>query len=183
MLQELCNNASNTVLIEHNGVSPDWGCNPFSSSIASVTVWLNRMSACTCTGLSPMPMVIWCPWNSNRIQCESTLLNARYYYTPHPVLVLLLVNLLRYRGPTIVKPVLCLEPGQWAWTLNGSRQELYCVVEVPPHLPNPYKSPEPPVMSEEPGWTAGSTHLHHALGASQGVTCSLQLVSLHLCAV
>ena len=44
------------------------------------------------------PMVIWDPWNSNRIQYESTnqewerwpkvwmsaMLNARYYYTPSP---------------------------------------------------------------------------------------------------
>ena len=29
---------------------------------------------------------------------------------PHPVLVLLLADLLGYRGPTIVKPVICLEP-------------------------------------------------------------------------
>ena len=41
----------------------------------------------------------------------STLLNARYYYTPAPVVILLFTNLLGYRGPTIVKPVPCLESG------------------------------------------------------------------------
>ena len=92
----------------------------------------------------------------------SILLNARYYYTPPPVLVLFLINLL---GPTIVKPDLCLEPSQWAWILGGSRQELYCL--VPPLLPSLYKRPDLPVMSGEVGWTAGSMHLHHALGTSQ----------------
>ena len=86
---------------------------------------------------------------------------------PHPVLVLLLANLLGYRGPTIVKPVLCLETGQWAWALDGSRQELHCLVEVLPLLPSLYKNPEPPVISGEADWTAGSRHLHHALGTSQ----------------
>ena len=28
-LWQLCGNTNNTVLIENNGVSPDWGCNPF----------------------------------------------------------------------------------------------------------------------------------------------------------
>ena len=86
---------------------------------------------------------------------------------PPPVLMLLLANLLGYSGPTIVKPVLCLETGQWAWALDGSRQELHCLVEVPPLLPSLYKSPEPPVISGEADWTAGSMHLHHALGTSQ----------------
>ena len=87
---------------------------------------------------------------------------------PPPVPILLLTNLLGYKGLTIVKPVLCLESGQWAWDLNDFRQELHCLVEVPPLLSSPYKSPEPPVTSGEAGWTAGSMHLHHALGASQG---------------
>ena len=86
---------------------------------------------------------------------------------PPPVLMLLLPNLLGYKAPTIVKPVLCLEPGQWALALDHSRQELYCLVGVPPLLPSPYKSPEPPVTSGKAGWTAGSMHLHHALGTSQ----------------
>ena len=42
---------------------------------------------------------------------------------PHPVLFL--VNLLGYRGPTIVKPVPCLEPSPLAWTPGGSGQGLY----------------------------------------------------------
>ena len=81
--------------------------------------------------------------------------------------MLLIANLLGYRGPTIVKPVLCLEPSQWVWALGGSRKGLYYLVEVPPLLTSLYKSLEPPVMSGETGWTAGSTHLHHALGTSQ----------------
>ena len=86
---------------------------------------------------------------------------------PHSVLMLLLTNLLGYKGPIIVKPVLCLERNQWARALGGSRQELYCLVEVPPPLSSLYKNPESLVMSEEAGWTAGSMHLHHALGTSQ----------------
>ena len=102
----------------------------------------------------------------------STLLDARYYYIPlPPVLMLLLTNLLGYKGPTIGKPVLCLESGQWAWSLDGFRQELYCLVEVPTLLPSPYKSPKPPVTSGEAGWTAGSMHLHNALGTIQDVSC------------
>ena len=73
----------------------------------------------------------------------STLLNARYYYTPPPVLMLLLTNRLGYKGPTIVKPVLCLEPSQWARALGGSRQELYYLVEVPPPLPSLYETLSP----------------------------------------
>ena len=86
---------------------------------------------------------------------------------PPPVLMLLLTNLLGYKGPTIVKPVLCLESGQWAWALDRFRQALYCLVEMPPLLPSPYKSPKPPVMSGEACWTVGSMHLHHTLGTSQ----------------
>ena len=79
----------------------------------------------------------------------SILLNAGYYYTPSSCTYVVFTNLLGYRDPTIVKPVLCLEPGQWAWALDGSRQELYCLVEVPPPLPSLYKSPELPVTSGE----------------------------------
>ena len=43
-LRQLCDGISDTVLIENNGVTPEWGCNPFwmdcivfnQSSIASV---------------------------------------------------------------------------------------------------------------------------------------------------
>ena len=31
MLQQLCDEISNNFLIENNGVSPEWSCNPFSS--------------------------------------------------------------------------------------------------------------------------------------------------------
>ena len=86
---------------------------------------------------------------------------------PPPVLMLVLTNLLGYRGPTIVKPVLCLESGPWAWALDDSRQELCCLVGVPPPLPSLYKNLEPPVMSGEASWTAEGMHPHHALGTSQ----------------
>ena len=32
-LQQLCGDASDTVLIENTGVAPKWGCNPFSSDL------------------------------------------------------------------------------------------------------------------------------------------------------
>ena len=31
MLQQLCDDDSDSVLIENNGITPDSGCNPFSS--------------------------------------------------------------------------------------------------------------------------------------------------------
>ena len=40
-------------------------------------------------------------------------------------------------------------------------------MEVPPPMLSLYKSPEPPVMSGEAGWTAECTHPCHALGTSQ----------------
>ena len=48
MLRQLCDDASDTALIENNGVTAEWGCNPFSSdfivfnesSIASVITQL-----------------------------------------------------------------------------------------------------------------------------------------------
>ena len=30
-MRQLCDDASDSDLIENNGVTPDWGCNPFSS--------------------------------------------------------------------------------------------------------------------------------------------------------
>ena len=33
MLQQLCDDTSNNVLIENNGVIPEWGCNPFSRNL------------------------------------------------------------------------------------------------------------------------------------------------------
>ena len=97
----------------------------------------------------------------------STLLNARHYYTPFSCTCVASNQSAWIQGPTIVKPVLCLKSGQGAWALEDFRQGLHCLVEVPPLLPSLYKSPEPPVTSGEVGWTAGSTHLHHALGTSQ----------------
>ena len=50
-LLQLCDDASNTVLIANNGVAAEWGCNPFSSnsivfnenSIASVITEMTLM--------------------------------------------------------------------------------------------------------------------------------------------
>ena len=96
----------------------------------------------------------------------STVLNTTYYYTPLPVCLLLLDNLLGYRGPTTVKPALCLDPMPKAWALGG--QELYCLVEVSPSSPSPINSPESSVMLGEASWTVRGAHLHHTLGTSQG---------------
>ena len=51
MLQQLCDDTSDTVVIENNGVTPEWGCNPFScdsiifneNSITSVIAALTLM--------------------------------------------------------------------------------------------------------------------------------------------
>ena len=45
-LRQLCDNPSNSLLIENNGVTPDWGCNPFSSD----TVVFNEKR------------IAWCKW-------------------------------------------------------------------------------------------------------------------------
>ena len=97
----------------------------------------------------------------------STVHNAGYYYTPLPVCLLLLDNLLGYRGPTTVKPALCLNPTLGAWALGGSSQGLHGLVEVSPSCTAPINSPESSVMSGEAGWTVRGAHLHHALGTSQ----------------
>ena len=86
---------------------------------------------------------------------------------PLPVCLLLLDNLLGYRGPTTVKPALCLDPTLWVWALAGSSQEQYGLVEVSPSCSVPINSPEPSVTSGEAGWTVTGAHLHHALGTSQ----------------
>ena len=85
---------------------------------------------------------------------------------PLPVSLLLLGNLLRYRGPTTVKLALCLDPTPWAWALGCSSQGLYGLVEVSPSCPSPINSAEPHMTSEEAGWTVRGAHLHHALGTS-----------------
>ena len=97
----------------------------------------------------------------------SALLNARYYYTPSSGTCVAVANLLGYRGPTIVKRVLCPEPSPGAGALGGSGQGLCCLVEVPPLLANLYKSLKPCVTSGEAHWRAGSMYLHYALGTSQ----------------
>ena len=95
----------------------------------------------------------------------STVLNARYYYTPS-LCLLLLDNLLGYRGPTTVKPVLCLDP-TLGTRVGGSSQGLCCLVEVSPSCPAPINNSESGVMSGEVGWAVRGAHLHHALGTSQ----------------
>ena len=50
-LQQRCDDACDSVLIEYNGVAPEWGCNPFSSDstvfnknrIASVIAELSQL--------------------------------------------------------------------------------------------------------------------------------------------
>ena len=86
---------------------------------------------------------------------------------PLPVCLLLLDNLLGYRGPTTVKPALCLDSIPGPGTLGGASQGLFCLVEVSPSCPAAINSPESIVTSEEAGWTVSGTHLHHALGISQ----------------
>ena len=97
----------------------------------------------------------------------STVLYARYYYAPLPICLLLLDNLLRNRGPTTVKPDLCLDPTLGAWALGGSSQGLHCLVKVSPSFPALINSSECSVTSGEAGWTMRGAHLHHALGTSQ----------------
>ena len=97
----------------------------------------------------------------------STVLNARYYWTPLPVCLLLLDNLLGYRGPTTVKPAMCLDPTLGAWALGGSSQGLHCLVGVSPYCLAPINSPESSMTSGEAGWSVKGAHLHHALGTSQ----------------
>ena len=155
---------------------------------AYVTVWLFEMSACTRNALSLASLVILMslkiqivPSMSQSIRSESDdvmdhhsirsesddVMSGCVLYLvlgiatpPPPVIMLLLVNLPGYRGPTIVKPVLSwarpigLSPG-WLQTgtiLSGGGAPL---------LPSLYKNPEPPVTSGEAGWTVGSMHLHH----------------------
>ena len=89
--------------------------------------------------------------------------------TTPPLLVclLLLDNLLRYRGPTTVKPALSLDSTLGVWALGGSSQGLHCLVEVSPSCPAHINSPKFCVTSGEAGWTVRGAHLHHALGTSQ----------------
>ena len=43
MLWQLCDDANNPFLIEKNGVTPEWGCNPFSSD--SIVLNKNRIGS------------------------------------------------------------------------------------------------------------------------------------------
>ena len=72
-----------------------------------------------------------------------------------------------YRGPTTVKPALCLDPTLGAWALGGSSQGLHGLVEVSPSCPAPINSPESSVISGEAVWTVRGAHLYHAFGTSQ----------------
>ena len=91
----------------------------------------------------------------------STILNAVYYYTPS-LYNLLLGNLLGYRGPTAVKPALCLDSTLGAWAPGDSSQGLHCLVKVSPSVPAPIHSPESCMTSGEAGWTVRGAHLHDA---------------------
>ena len=81
--------------------------------------------------------------------------------------LLLLGNLFGYRGPTTIKPALCLDSTLGAWALGDSSQGLHCLVEVSLSWPAHINSPESCVTSGEAGWTMRGAHLHHALGTSQ----------------
>ena len=66
-LRQLSDDASDSVLIESNGVAPEWGCNPFSSnSIVTVrnssggkVMFSQRMSAPGSCGGLPLGLG-WC---------------------------------------------------------------------------------------------------------------------------
>ena len=123
-------------------------------------MWQISISVCTCVGPSPWPMVIFSDLViqigtsvSQPIRCESDdLMSGWVLYLmldiitpPLPVCLLLLDNLLGYRGPTTVKPDLCLNP-----TLR----------------PRPWVAPARDYIAWL-GWTVRGAHLHHALGTSQ----------------
>ena len=97
----------------------------------------------------------------------STVLNAGYYYTPLPVCLLLLDNLLGYRGPnTVNQPcvwILPLGPGPWV----APARDYIAWWRYSPSCSAPINSPESSVTSGEAGWTVRGAHLHHALGTSQ----------------
>ena len=98
----------------------------------------------------------------------STVLNARYYYTPLPACLLPLDNLLGYRGPTTVKPALCLESITWglgAWVAPA--RDYIAWWRYLPSCPAPINSPESSVTSGEADWTVRGAQLYHALRTSQ----------------
>ena len=114
----------------------------------------------------------------------SAILNARYYYAPHLTSMLLPYNLLGNMGPTIVKPVLCLDLDPWASAHGSSGWDLFCLVEVFPLFPSPYKILNlwcDIMMSGEAGWIVGSTHQHHVLGTSQVMAHTLLYTPLGRC--
>ena len=86
-------------------------------------------------GPSPQPIVIFSDLViltgtsvSQPIRYErDDLMSGRVLYLmlditipPLPASLLLLDNLLGYRGPTTVKPALCLDPTTWTWALGSS---------------------------------------------------------------
>ena len=95
------------------------------------------------------------------------ILSARYHYTPHPVTLLFLTNLFGYRGPTIVKPAPSVELSPWVRALGWLWKGTILSGGGAHSCPASIKSWVLCVMSGEADWTAGSTHLHHALGTSE----------------
>ena len=147
-----------------------------------VTVWQICMSVYTHTGLGLHPMVIFSDLAtqietsvSQPIRSENDdLMSGWVLYLmldittlPLPVSLLLLHNLLGYRGPTTVKPALCLDSTPEAWGPGWSQPGTTLIGGGIPLMPSPINSPEPSMMSGEAGWTVRGTHLHHTLGTSQ----------------
>ena len=85
---------------------------------------------------------------------------------PFPVCLLLLGNLLGYRGPTTVEHALCLDSTLGTWGRTLGQPGTILLGGGIPLLPTPLNNFEPHVMSGDAGWTVRGTHLHHALETS-----------------
>ena len=133
-------------------------------------------------GPSPWPIVIFSDLAiqigtsvSQPIRCKSDdLMSGWVLYLmlditkpPLPVFLLLLDNLLGYRGPTTAKPALCLDPTLGAWGPGWLQPGTMLLGRGIPSCPTPINSPESSVTSGEAGWTVRGAHLYHALGTSQ----------------
>ena len=57
MVRQLCNDAHHSVLIENNGLAPDWGCNAFSSNCI---VFKENRIASIITELFSVAADAWC---------------------------------------------------------------------------------------------------------------------------
>ena len=63
MLQQFCDDASDTVLIENSGVTPEWGCNPFSGDYI---VFNENSIACMIAELYGLDVEKWKKINKNK---------------------------------------------------------------------------------------------------------------------